>query len=201
MTDAAGPQPSEPRRVSRGAVIAALLIGAIIGGMSVEYWLAKWGASRPSAQEQPTGAAAQDLDRLKQIAPTQSHTMQDVGYHWANLWFAAQKKNWPLANYYFHEARQAVRWTVMIRPTRQLPGGGTFDMKGMFAGIDPTAFNDVMLAINDEDSAQFEKTYKDALLSCHACHTAAGLPFLKPVVPASPSTSILTYEPVPAEKQ
>jgi len=28
-----------------------------------------------------------------------------VGYHFANLWFAAEKQNWPLANYYLEEKR------------------------------------------------------------------------------------------------
>jgi hypothetical protein len=37
-----------------------------------------------------------DVARLKTNAPSQSHTMSDVGYHWTNLWFAAEKKNWPL---------------------------------------------------------------------------------------------------------
>ena len=59
---------------------------------------------------------------LKSIVPTQSHTMIDVGYHWSNLWFAAEKKNWPLARYFFDEARQSMRWTILLRPVRQLPG-------------------------------------------------------------------------------
>ena len=120
--------------------------------------------------------------------------MRDVGFHWENLWFAGQKRNWPLANYYFHEARQAVRWTVLIRPVRQLPGGGTVDIKGQFAAIDPTAFNDVMLAIEDQDSAAFDKTYKDALAACQSCHAAAGLPFLRPVVPTTPPSTLLSFD-------
>ena len=34
-----------------------------------------------------------DVARLKTNAPSQSHTMSDVGYHWTNLWFAAEKQN------------------------------------------------------------------------------------------------------------
>ena len=89
--------------------------------------------------------------------------MHDVGYHWANLWFAAEKKNWPLATYFFNEARQAVRWTVLIRPVRQLPGGGTVNIKGIFDSINPTAFATVQIAIEDQDSAAFVSAYKQAL--------------------------------------
>lgn len=178
------------------AIFAALVLGAIIGGMAVEYWFVKYGAATTGAQQAPTGAAATDLQHLVQISPTQSHTMKDVGEHWANLWFAVQKKNWPLATYFFNEARQAVRWTVLIRPVRPLPNGGTVDVKGQFAAIDPSAFAFVQLAIEDKDSAAFEDAYKQALLACHTCHTAVGLPFLRPTVPTAPPTTILSYEPL-----
>src|SRR5437763_14012235 len=36
-----------------------------------------------------------EIARLKGIVPDQSHAMKDVAYHFANLWFAAQKQNWP----------------------------------------------------------------------------------------------------------
>ncbi len=191
-------QPVEPaRRISKGAVLGALLLGAIIGGMTVELWLAKWGASRPRAQQELSGQAATDLAHLKQISPTQSHAMQDVASHWTNLWYAGQKKNWPLAMFFLREARQTVRWAVLIRPERALPGGGTMDMKAQFAAIDPTAFNDVQFAIENESLAEFETTYKDATTACHACHVAAGLPFIQPAVPTGPPSSILNYDPIP----
>ena len=133
--------------------------------MAVEYWLTRTHVRRPSAQtrrRRPRDLAA-DVAHLKTILPTQSHTMIDVGYHWANLWFAAEKKNWPLARYFFDEARQGVRWTILIRPVRQLPGGGTVDIKGIFTAIDPSAFATVQIAIEDEDSAAFVTAYKQAL--------------------------------------
>lgn len=185
--------------MNKGAVLGALLLGAIIGGMSVEFWLAKWGAARPRAQQELTGQAATDLAHLKQISPTQSHAMQDVASHWSNLWFAGQKKNWPLAMFFLREARQTVRWAVLIRPERPLPGGGTMDMKGQFAAIDPTSFNDVQLAIENESLTEFETTYKDATIACHSCHVAAGLPYLQPVVPTGPPSTILNYDPIPAK--
>jgi hypothetical protein len=181
--------------VSTLAVLSALVIGAIIGGMAVEYWFVTHAVATPAAQNAATAPGlAADVAQLKKIVPVQSHTMHDVGYHWANLWFAAEKKNWPLATYFFNEARQAVRWTVLIRPVRQLPSGGTVDIKGLFDAIDPTAFAAVQLAIEDQDSAAFTAAYKQALTACHGCHASAGLPFLRPTIPTAPPTTILSFQ-------
>jgi hypothetical protein len=153
------PDPTAIRPISSRstlAVLSALVIGAIIGGMAVEYWFVKHVVVNSAAQTAaPTPGLAADVAQLKRIMPVQSHTMHDVGYHWANLWFAAEKKNWPLATYFFNEARQAVRWTVLIRPVRQLPGGGTVDISGIFDSIDPGAFATVQIALEDQDSAAF----------------------------------------------
>jgi len=193
----AGDEPPavESRRISPGAFLAALVLGAIIGGMAVEYWMVKHGVANVAADTQtpvPGGVAA-DVAQLKKITPVQAHTMHDVGYHWANLWFAAEKKNWPLAMYFFREARQAVRWTILIRPVRQLPNGGTVDIKAIFDSIDPSAFAAVQIALEDEDAAAFESAYKQALTACHSCHSSAGLPYLQPTVPTSPPSTILNF--------
>lgn len=194
MTEADLPRAGKPA-VSALAVLSALIIGAIVGGMAVEYWFVKHAVATPAAQTAaPAAGLAADVDQLKKIVPVQSHTMHDVGYHWANLWFAAEKKNWPLATYFFNESRQAVRWTVLIRPVRQLPGGGTVNIKGIFDSINPTAFATVQIAIEDQDSAAFVSAYKQALTACHSCHAAAGLPFLRPTVPTSPPTTILSFQ-------
>ena len=109
----------------------------------------------PAAQTAPTGAAAGDVAFLKSVLPTQSHTMIDAAYHWSSLWFAVEKKNWPLARYFFGEARQAIRWTVVLRPTRQLPDGKSIDVKGIFTAVDMSAFAAVQLALEDEDHDAF----------------------------------------------
>jgi hypothetical protein len=62
-----------------------------------------------------------DIARLKGIVPDQSHAMKDVAYHFANLWFAAQHENWPLAEFYWAETRSHLRWAVRIIPVRKDP--------------------------------------------------------------------------------
>jgi hypothetical protein len=180
--------------MNKAAVFIALVLGAIIGGMAVEYWMTR-NVSAPAAQPVPTSAAPADVTFLKSIAPTQSHTMMDVGYHWTNLWFAAEKKNWPLARYLFGEARQSMRWTMLLRPVRQLPDGKSVDVKGIFTAVDMSAFAAVQLAVEDEDNTTFASAYKSALDACYSCHVSAGLPHLRPVVPTSPASTLISFEP------
>jgi hypothetical protein len=180
--------------MNKAAVFIALVLGAIIGGMAVEYWMTR-NVPAPAAQPVQTSAAPADVTFLKSIAPTQSHTMMDVGYHWTNLWFAAEKKNWPLARYLFGEARQSMRWTMLLRPVRQLPDGKSVDVKGIFTAVDMSAFAAVQLAVEDEDHATFASSYKSALDACYSCHVSAGLAHLRPVVPTSPASTLISFEP------
>jgi hypothetical protein len=78
------------------------MCGAVIG--AIVMWRVPT-MGQASAKDQPkSGTAKADLDtlnddvaRLKNITPNLSHVMADVAFQYSNLWFAAQKKNWPLA--------------------------------------------------------------------------------------------------------
>jgi hypothetical protein len=178
------------------AVLAVLVLGAIIGGMAVEYWMTRT-IQTPAAQTAaaPSADLAADAAYLKSVLPTQSHTMTDVGFHWSNLWFAAEKKNWPLARYSFDEARQSMRWTIVLRPVRQLPDGGTVDVKGIFTAFDMSALAAVQLAIEDQDHAPFVTAYKSALDGCYSCHVASAKPYLRPIIPTAPPSTLINFEP------
>ena len=96
------------------------------------------------AQEVPVARAADDaaeiaklkaeLEQLKGRLPSQSHAMMDVDYHLANLWFAGQSKNWPLAQFYLDETRSHLRWAVRIIPVRRILGGEV-DLRGLLEEI------------------------------------------------------------------
>ncbi len=89
---------------------------------------------KPIAQKQnalPTmDSLPTEVARLKSLVPSQSHAMMDVQFHWTNLWFAAQNKNWPLAQFYFDESRQHMTWMIRIRPVRKGPDGNDVDLQG-----------------------------------------------------------------------
>src|SRR5205085_4542592 len=83
---------------------AAIVCAALHQGAESQAQVA-----RPAAAPANDIAALQaEVARLKSVASDQSHAMVDVGYHFANLWFAGEKKNWPLAKFYFDETRSHI---------------------------------------------------------------------------------------------
>src|SRR2546426_12826187 len=90
------------------------------------------------------------------VLPDQSHSMVDVGYHFANLWFAADKENWPLADYYLSETRSHLRWAVRIHPVRKTKAGAEIDLKGILDAVDNSFLTEMGTAITNKDSAKFK---------------------------------------------
>lgn len=192
--------------------VVLVVCGAAIGGVLVSQWdrrltpsttvagqvtatPAASAASPASPGASPGGTIESDLAYLKDVRPSQSHTMMDVGYQWTNLWFAAEKKNWPLARFYFNETRQHIRWTIKVRPIRKGPDGGPVDLQAIYDAIDSTSMETVKRAIEAKDATSFVAAYKQMLESCYACHKANGLNFLRPAMPAESAQTIINFDP------
>jgi hypothetical protein len=125
----------------------------------------------------------------------QAHAMVDVGYHFANLWFAADKRNWPLADYYLGETRSHLRWAVRIHPVRKTKAGAEVDLNGILDAVDNSFLAEVGKAIENKDAANFETAYIHTLEGCYACHKACEKPFLRLKIPSAASVSILGFDP------
>ena len=136
-----------------------------------------------------------DVQVLKDKAPSASVAMADVSFHWSNLWFAAQARNWPLANYWYSESRNHVRWLIRINPKPKGPDGQPVDLQGIFDGIDTSTFAAVKTAIDNKDSAKFPVAYKAALESCYSCHKAVGRPNLRPQIPKTVPQTLVNLDP------
>jgi hypothetical protein len=185
-------------------VILPAVIGVLIGAGAVSYLHRNdvtAAAGQPTAAATSDGGAKDELSalradvaRLKANAPSQSHTMSDVGYHWTNLWFAAEKKNWPLAAFYFQESRSHILWTIRLRPVRKGPDGNDVNLMPIFEGIDSSAFKAVAEAIQSQNPAAFSAAYRETLQACYGCHKAAGLTFLRPEVPTMPAQTIINLD-------
>jgi hypothetical protein len=189
----------EPRQqIARWVIVGLVAAGAVIGGAAVEFWRSR--VPVPTAA-QPDPQAAADVDRLKTLVPSQSHAMTDVGYHWTNLWFAAEQKNWPLAEFYFNESRSHMQWTIFIRPIRKDAQNRDVDLQAIFDALDVSSFASVKFAIAQKDSQKFAAAYKLSLDGCFACHKTSGKPFLRLTVPSAPAQTILAFAPDPAAEQ
>ena len=192
-------------------VVLPGVIGALVGAGAVEYRhradVAASPASMKEAAADVNGAKSDfdgvraDVARLKANAPSQSHTMSDVGYHWTNLWFAGEKKNWPLAQFYFDETRQHILWTIRLRPVRKGPDGNDVNLVPIFEGIDTSAFKTMAEAIEKQNPQTFAAAYRAALEACYGCHKASGKPYLRPAIPTAPAQTIINFDPAAAWPQ
>jgi hypothetical protein len=185
---------------------AALIVGAMLVGVAVDRLSLHGIVPIASAQEGRAGAAAAppkqmtpaemqaEIERLKTLVPSYSHPMQDVAINWASLWFAAQKKNWPLARYFYNEARSHIAWTVRINPNDKV-NGEIVDLKSIYDAIDTSSLMMVRDAIEKQNSTQFVAAYKTMLESCYSCHKAAGKPMIRPQIPTAAVLTIVNMDP------
>src|SRR5678816_724889 len=80
-------------------------------------------AATPTTNAVDVAALQAELALVKGQLPDQAHGMADVGYHFANLWFAGKQKNWPLAKFYLDETRSHLNWAVRLKPVRKVAAG------------------------------------------------------------------------------
>jgi hypothetical protein len=173
---------------------AALFVAGIAIGASISTLTAQQPQRRP--QQLPAMAELpQEVATLKQLIPTNSTIMMDVQWHWTNLWWAGKRRNWPLAQYYFNEARGHIQQLVRKNPTIRNQADGTdVELQGIFDGIDTSSLAMVKSAIEKKDGAAFEKNYKTMLESCYACHKSVGRPYLRPQIPTGQVQSIVNMD-------
>jgi hypothetical protein len=161
-------------------------------------------AASAFAQADASGSIAAELtalkaevQRLKGMVPDQSHAMKDVAYHFTNLWFAAQKQNWPLAEFYLAETRSHLRWAVRIIPVRKTPQGQELRLADLLDPIDKTLMTELQARIAAKDGDGFRAKYEQTLSTCYGCHVAAGKPFLRLQIPPQPEAQIIQFAPTP----
>src|SRR5262245_45174971 len=117
--DAGAREDSMRRRGRRfTALTIALLLTAGVTSRTADP--ARGQSADPAAE---IARLKEEIERLKGMVPDQSHVMKDVAYHFSNLWFAGQARNWPLAAFYVNETRSHLRWAVRVRPLRQTTAG------------------------------------------------------------------------------
>jgi hypothetical protein len=174
---------------------AGIGVGVLIGSQWNTARAAQPATPPPATATPKPDAMQADVAHLKDIVPAQSHTMIDVGWHMQNLWFAAQKKNWPLAAFEVDETRNRIRWTIRISPTRKDAEGKEVDLKGIFDGIDTSTLPALKQAVEKKDSKAFVTAYKQMLESCYACHKTSGKPYLRPMIPTAPPQTIISFDP------
>ena len=179
--------------IGTGAILGLLLNALIQRPAGLVETRAR--AQEKSTQTPAVTNAQPAPSTISGLLPDQSHAMVDVGYHFANLWFAADKENWPLAKYYLEETRSHLNWAVRLHPVRTTKAGSEVDLKGILQAIDNSFLTEIDGAITNKDTTKFKTAYRQTLEGCYACHKACEKPFLRPQVPSAPSATILSFDP------
>jgi hypothetical protein len=184
---------------NRTMILTAGLLGGLLlgflGTRSESPLRAAPAATQTAASNPELDTLRAEMNRLKGIVPDQSHAMSDVAYHFANLWFAGLRTNWPLAQFYLDETRSHLKWAVRIIPLRKNPAGLEVDLNGIREAVDNRLLADVNKAIANRDMLAFTNAYRLSLEGCYACHKASGKAFLRPQVPTTPSVHIINLDP------
>jgi hypothetical protein len=171
--------------------------------LAIGGWFVLRTAQFDRANAQVAQAKKLDADAeialLKSKEADQAHAMADVSAHFSNLWFAGQKKNWPLADFYLGETKSHLHWAVRIRPLRQDAEKRDIKLADILTSIENTTFKDLHAAIAAKDGTRFEKAYRATIEGCTACHKATGKPYLRPGIPTRPAETVLQFDP-PAEE-
>jgi len=166
-------------------VAFGLIVGAALFGPSSA-------GSAPAAATALAPAATDDAEAKLQARVA----MVAVDYHASNLWFAGKAENWPLADYYWKQTLNHIRLSVRVKGTPDRPGqpGNQARLADIAKAIETSPSTQVGAAIEKKDLRGFLVSYRTLLEGCYACHKAAGLPFLRPRMPAPPASSIITVD-------
>jgi len=174
-------------------LLAVLLFGIGLGAAGYAILLPAAQPAANHAAETPDWKA--ELEAIKGKLPDQAHAMQDVGYHFSNLWFAGKQKHWELANFYWSETRSHLHWAVRIIPVRKDNAGVEIKLVDILEAMENGPLKQLGEAIAARDDAAFEKAYRFSMETCYSCHIASDKPFIRPQIPVQPETPIINFDP------
>lgn len=178
------------------AFICGLTLGICFAQPLVDGRQSSVALAQTSVVQKPDLASLQaEVERLKQVVPDQAHAMQDVDYHFTNLWFAANHSNWPLAQFYFNETRSHLRWAVRIIPVRKDSKGQEIKLQDILQSVENGPLKELDESIQAKDGKKFVAAYEFTLTTCYSCHKTAEKPYLRPRIPEHPASSIINFDP------
>jgi len=146
----------------------------------------------PAGPTDEVAALRAEIERLQSIAPGQSLAMTQVAYNFNNLWFAAHAGNWPLAQFYWGDARGRLRWALRITPVRKI-STGDLPLAPFLESLEKGSYATLGEELMAKDLPRFENAYRAALESCHACHVASEKPYLELQVPVAPAEPMIRF--------
>jgi len=172
----------------------AAVVAGLVGGAVVLIGIGVLVARQPREAngEAPAGGDGHAHGE-DPMAPMLGETMTRIQAIFADLYYSADAKNWPLVDYHLHELEETFARVPLIRPEENgVPLKPTVDI------VLGTTIPALEAAADRKDYASFLNRYMDAISTCNACHAQTGHGYLVVKVPSEPHTKTLDFEPSPA---
>lgn len=133
--------------------------------------------------QQPSAPAAEPAKETSKVyIPGIEQFMNVIQSEHAKLWYAAQARNWDLANYQLGEIKEIMGDLQELYPKfKDLPLADMFDkvITGEIAELEK--------ALDKKDSKAFGAGYAKLNDACNSCHQATGMGFVVIQTPKAPA--------------
>jgi hypothetical protein len=136
----------------------------------------------------PVTPAARDVP--KSYVPGLEQFMNVILIEHNKLWFAAQARNWPLAEYELGEIKE-----VMGDVQDQVPVFKNLPLAEMLDAVITKEIVDLETAIGAKDFKKFSASYDKLNGACNACHEATENKFIVIQRPTTPAFTNQDYRP------
>lgn len=127
---------------------------------------------------------------MEGLRPGLHAMMTELQLRHANLWFAGDAENWPLAGHQVHELEELLEKTAEYHPDYR--GVRVGELLEAMTGTSVAALN---AAVDARDAAAFRAAFDDLTERCNACHTVAERGYLVIQRPRVPPLDNLRYTP------
>ena len=146
------------------------------------FWLI--GAAGLFMNFNSTPARAQDTKANGYVAHLADLMNEAMQVHHAKLWFAGHASNWVLAAYEVKKIKETIveiKESIVDIQTAS-PQWQHVPVGEMLRSFDSN-LDAVDQAVKAKDATKFDTAYHDLTATCNACHTRAGQPQIRIVVP------------------
>jgi hypothetical protein len=173
--------PCIPRR-PRGQTAARRCVALV----SLALLAAATGCAAPGEADRQ----AREAELEARLAPGLHTLMTELQFRHANLWFAGEAENWPLAAHQVHELEELLERTAAFHPVyRDVPVGELLE------AITASAVAALEASVEAGDAVAFRAAFDDLTLRCNTCHTATGRDAIVIQRPTAPPLTNLRYAP------
>lgn len=168
-------------KASSVAVALSALAAALAGA-------ALWRSFDNAGLPGPRTANAHETTRS--LEPSLGDTMTRVQGLFADLYYAADAKNWALASYHLHELEETFERVPVVKPEEN-----GVQLKPLVDIVLGTTIPELEKTVEEKDLGSFLNRYMATISTCNACHVQTGHAYLVVQTPEGPATKVLNRTP------